>query len=45
VALPIDALPMSERFPLVYRRTHRFTPVAQNLITFLRAEAPSPVDV
>lgn len=39
VALQIDELPMAEQFLLVYRRTHRFTPIAQNLIAFLRAEA------
>lgn len=45
VALPADELPMVERFLLVYRHQHRFTPVARNLIAFLRAEAPpSPAE-
>jgi DNA-binding transcriptional LysR family regulator len=39
-ALPLEDLPMSEQFLLVYRRAHRLTPLAQRFITFLREESP-----
>jgi DNA-binding transcriptional LysR family regulator len=39
VALPVPDLPMVEQFLLAYRRTHRFTPLAASLLTFIRAEA------
>jgi DNA-binding transcriptional LysR family regulator len=39
VALPIEALPLVEQFLMVYRRAHRFTPLATSLMTFIRTEA------
>jgi DNA-binding transcriptional LysR family regulator len=38
VALQVEGLSMREEFRLVYRASHRFSPLAQNLIDFLRAE-------
>ncbi len=39
VALPFEELPMVEQFLMVYRRAHRFTPLAASLMAFIRAEA------
>ncbi|MBX5492762.1 MAG: LysR family transcriptional regulator [Chloroflexi bacterium] len=39
VALPFASLPMAEQFLMVYRRTHRFTPLAASLMAFIRSEA------
>ncbi|HZR98238.1 MAG TPA: LysR family transcriptional regulator [Chloroflexota bacterium] len=39
VALPLDELPLVEQFLMVYRRAHRFTPLATSLMAFIRAEA------
>jgi LysR family transcriptional regulator, low CO2-responsive transcriptional regulator len=39
VALPFEALPLVEQFLMVYRRAHRFTPLATSLMTFIRTEA------
>jgi DNA-binding transcriptional LysR family regulator len=39
VALPLGELPMVEQFLMVYRRAHRFTPLATSLMAFIRAEA------
>jgi DNA-binding transcriptional LysR family regulator len=39
-ALCLDDFPVSEQFLLVYRRAHRFTPLAQQMIAFLRTESP-----
>jgi LysR family transcriptional regulator, low CO2-responsive transcriptional regulator len=39
VALPFEELPMVEQFLMVYRRAHRFTPVAASLMAFIRAGA------
>ncbi len=39
VALPVDDVAVTEQFFLVYRHTHRFSPLAQNLIEFLRAHS------
>lgn len=39
VALPFAGLPLAEQFLMVYRRTHRFTPLATALMAFIRGEA------
>jgi DNA-binding transcriptional LysR family regulator len=39
VALPMDGLPLEDRFYLVYRPTHQFSPLAEALVEFLREEA------
>jgi DNA-binding transcriptional LysR family regulator len=41
VALPLDGFPVVEQSLLIYRRAHQRTPIADQLIGFLRAEAPS----
>jgi len=38
-ALPFTGLPLAERFLMVYRRSHRFTPLAAELMAFIRGEA------
>jgi DNA-binding transcriptional LysR family regulator len=38
VALPVDGLALEDRFFLVYRPTHRFSPLAEALLDFLREE-------
>jgi DNA-binding transcriptional LysR family regulator len=45
IALACDELPMVQRFRLVYRRSHRFSPLAQRLIAYLREEMPSTADL
>jgi DNA-binding transcriptional LysR family regulator len=37
VALQVEGVSMREEFRLVYRASHRFSPLAQNLIDFIRA--------
>jgi DNA-binding transcriptional LysR family regulator len=39
VALPLADLSVAEQFFLIYRRTHRFSPLAQSLIAFIRAQS------
>jgi DNA-binding transcriptional LysR family regulator len=43
-ALPLEGLAMAERHLLVYRQAHRLTPIATQLVTFLRREAPALSD-
>lgn len=38
VALPVDGLPLEDRFFLVYRPTHQFPPLSEALVYFLREE-------
>jgi len=38
VALACPDIPPIEQFYLIYRQTHRFSPLAQELMTYLRAE-------
>ncbi len=39
VALPLDLLPVAEQYHLICRRSHRFSPLAQHLMAFIRGEA------
>ncbi|HLI27679.1 MAG TPA: LysR family transcriptional regulator [Chloroflexota bacterium] len=39
IALPLEHVPMSERFYLLYRPTHRFTPLANHLVAAIRSQA------
>jgi LysR family transcriptional regulator, low CO2-responsive transcriptional regulator len=39
VALPLEGPPLEDRFFLVYRSTHQFSPLAEALVYFLREEA------
>jgi hypothetical protein len=39
VALPMDGLLLEDRFYLVYRPTHQFSPLAEAPLEFLREEA------
>lgn len=47
VALRLQDLPMQEQFLLIHRPSHRFTPLAEQLVGFLRDESrrlsPAPV--
>jgi DNA-binding transcriptional LysR family regulator len=42
VALACPDIPPVEQFYLIYRQTHRFSPLAQELMTYLRAELSEP---
>jgi DNA-binding transcriptional LysR family regulator len=41
VALPLDGFPVVEQSLLIYRRAHQRTPIADELIAFLREQSPS----
>jgi len=40
IALPLEDLPMMDQTVLIYRRAHHFAPITEQLIAFLRDEAP-----
>ena len=42
VALPLEGVALTEQFYIIFRRGHRFSPLAQNLLAFLRADARGP---
>jgi DNA-binding transcriptional LysR family regulator len=39
IALPLEDWPVVEQSVLIYRRAHHFTPIAEQLIAFLREES------
>jgi DNA-binding transcriptional LysR family regulator len=43
VVIPLEVLPATEQLYLIARRAHRFSPLAQNLMAFLRAAARDPL--
>jgi LysR family transcriptional regulator, low CO2-responsive transcriptional regulator len=44
VALPLEDLPMVDQTVLIYRQAHHFAPITEQLIAFLRQEAPQLSD-